>query len=694
MAASDDHDDDFLKEDAPPNGARVNGGGNVMDILTRVELDLAYFSEKLLNLEILLMDVAGRANDIESLVLDNNGVSDESAEKAFKFDILSGILDSEVKELDSFMTSLQMEIWVAHEKISDEESSEKMQEKLHHAEMSLKQFQDLVADIRRESVKFENAIYYIWSKPWTGEDGGTENGHFSFKSTKWKMQTEDQQRHVLQMLEKSLARELDLEKKLSDSRSVEEELKLKVRNAERESYCLEESIDMILERTFEAENASMLFRGISKELIGSLNAVQFDLNASMLRESEMRSKLQNGMMELSAEESSLQKLQSSHAEPDNIVLLQENGLKARLKEAEDRCTFAGSEVSSLREKVLSLEEQLKGSNNQLLLSKASVEASQEEKKMLHSELSVLENVIKSLKETNTKTESRAESAEAQCSELIEANMKLKGELQVLKHHGSEKINFLERKLKESDTQLEHAKASVEAIVEQQNLLKSTMGDMEHMIEDLKSKVSKAESRAENAESKCTVLTRTNLEVNEELGFVRNKVEMLENSLSHADLAKVSTAKDIGMRTKIIVDLVRKLALEREQLHLQISALTRKNKILVQKYKRNDYAGTTTFSQKGTDNKDKSGSAKLSEEPLTESSSTNTQVKSVPAVSNDEIEMETTVSADDSSVVDSSLGTVRTIEPTQLNWKYLFAAVLVFLVSYVVYYVYQEESTVA
>jgi hypothetical protein len=88
------------------------------------------------------------------------------------------------------------------------------------------------------------------------------------------------------------------------------------------------------------------------------------------------------------------------------------------------------------------------------------------------------------------------------------------------------------------------------------------------IEDLKGKDSKTET---SAESKCTLLTDTNFELSEELAFLRGRVESLENSLHEANHAKVSTAKDIGVKTKIITDLVRKLALERERLHLQVYA---------------------------------------------------------------------------------------------------------------------------
>lgn len=74
---------------------------------------------------------------------------------------------------------------------------------------------------------------------------------------------------------------------------------------------------------------------------------------------------------------------------------------------------------------------------------------------------------------------------------------------------------------------------------------------------------------QSTESKCKLLTETNSELNEELGFLRGKLEYLETSLRKVESAKVVTAKDIGTRTKIISDLVLKLAVEREHLMLQV-----------------------------------------------------------------------------------------------------------------------------
>ena len=375
-----------------------------------------------------------------------------------------------------------------------------------------------------------------------------------------KEQTE-QPRHFLQMLEKSLARELDLEEKLTESRRNEDELKLKLHYAEQVTYSLEESMGMIIQRTFEAENAAETFLGISKELMGKLQVVQFNLKGSLLREGEARSKLEESTKILFAEESAVQKMKTNYAEGGD--------LKANFREAEGEGNPAISEVLSLRDKLRALEKQLRESDSQLQIAKASAEANQEQQNRLLMELREMENVAKGLREDVLRLESRAESAEEECAQLTKSNVELNRQLGFLSTTGTEKENILERELKESDMQLEHAKASVEALEENVNMLYSALSDMENLIEDLKGKVSKAESRAESAESKCTLLTDTNLELNEELGFLRSRLDSMQSSLNRAEEVKIATAKEIGVRTKFITDLVIKLAMEREHLQLQV-----------------------------------------------------------------------------------------------------------------------------
>ncbi|GJN22097.1 hypothetical protein PR202_gb09631 [Eleusine coracana subsp. coracana] len=115
--------------------------------------------------------------------------------------------------------------------------------------------------------------------------------------------------------------------------------------------------------------------------------------------------------------------------------------------------------------------------------------------MMRSEIITFRDIINELKVVVSKAESRTQNVEARCTQLTQTNDQLFAEL------NSDRAGLLEKRLKESDTQLEHAKASVDAVVEQQSMLKSSISDMEQTIEDLKEKCLKAETRAENAESK-------------------------------------------------------------------------------------------------------------------------------------------------------------------------------------------------
>jgi chromosome segregation ATPase len=227
------------------------------------------------------------------------------------------------------------------------------------------------------------------------------------------------------------------------------------------------------------------------------------------------------------------------------------------------------EFLTLWNKVQQLEELLRDSGSQPQQSSLSRGATEEEQDTAQSEISAFGNIINDLKLAISNAESRTQNAETRCTQLTQTNVQLNEELNSLKSQGSDRAGLLETKLKESDTQLEHARASVDAIVEQQGMLRLSMSDMEHVIEDLKEKYSKAETRAESAESKCSLLTDTNLELSEELSFLRGRVESLENSLHEANQLKVSSAKDIASKTKTIMDLVAKLALERERLHVQV-----------------------------------------------------------------------------------------------------------------------------
>ena len=404
------------------------------------------------------------------------------------------------------------------------------------------------------------------------DDRRLEEGQISNVNTKIKMQTAEQQRHILRMLEKSLAREIDLEKKMTELRQVEEELKQGLVSSEQEVYCMEDEMADIWERWFEAENISSVLMGISKELLGRLQILQLSLNSSVQQETQLRSKLEGSMEELKAKENSLNKLESSSTELNDMLVAQTNNLKAKLREAEDKLILANSEAFTLSEKVSLLEKQLKESEFQLLNAKASADGSQEEHNALCCRISEMENLIADLEEKISKAESRADNAETKCKLLTETNTELNEELGLLKSSAgaSDKVDSLERQLRESDIQLQRAIASAEASQEKQNLLDSTIADMENLIEDLKLKVSKAESRADSAEDKCIILSESHAELNEELNFLRGRLESLEASLQQADEKKMAAAKGIGFQTKVITNLVVQLAFERDRLHKQVA----------------------------------------------------------------------------------------------------------------------------
>ncbi|XP_026402460.1 WPP domain-interacting tail-anchored protein 1-like isoform X3 [Papaver somniferum] len=679
----DAESDNYVHEIVSSTGEGMRESVGAGEVLTRLELDLAYSAEKLLNLDILLMHVSAKESDYEALTPEDDSVwADSAADKGLQFVLLSGILDTEVREIQSFMASLQTEIVYARQKVCscdrDNDSFEEMEEKLKDLEKSFKQSENIVTDMRLQSAKFQRIILSF------------ENGQFSPTSTRLKMQTAEQQRHILRMLEKSLARELDMEKKLSDSRNSEEELRRKLHTAEHELLCMEEAAEVSFERLFEAENAAVVLMGISKQILGQLQLLQFNMNGSVQREEQMGNELANIAEQLKT-------LEMSSSELDKSLSIQTNTSKISLKEAEEKYNRADSEALALKEKVHTLEEKVKESEIQLENAKASIEESEEHTHELCAEITEMENQIDDLKKNISGVESKAENLEAKCKLLSEINLELNEELGLFKNNvnNTEKVSSLEKQLNESDIQLQHARASAEASYEKQSMLNSAIRDMEDVIEDLKSKVAKAENRALSAEVKCTMLSETNMELNEELTFLRGRTECLETSLHQGDEAKSATAKDISIRTKLITDLVLQLAFERERLKKQITSLTRANRVLAEKSSEEKNGSSTVASH--AKNKiaeepspmervgDATRSSNTSEEEVPQSFASHYEVKE-PSVSNTGV-VEPVVCEEDDDAID----TVRTIDATQLSFKYYLLAILVFFISVLVVYLSQQEK---
>ncbi|PON58043.1 WPP domain-interacting tail-anchored protein [Parasponia andersonii] len=679
------------------NGDVTGELGNAGEILTQLELDLACVSEKIVNINVLMMHVATKENEFEAFSSEKEHTSDDSLEKALEFDFLSGVLDSEVRELDVFMALLQSGVVNARELLYScshvGETFREMEEKLRDSEKSFKQSQDQLSEIRMHSANLQRTLLCSDQEENGNGDKSLEGDQFLNVNAKIKMQTAEQQRHILRMLEKSLAREIDLEKKMTELRQVEEELKQRLVSSEQEVYCMEDETADVWERWFEADNVSAILMGISKELLGRLQILQLSLNGSVQRETQLRSKLEGSMKELKVKENSLNKLESSNTELNDFLVAQTNKLKASLREAEDRLILANSEAFTLSEKVSLLEKQLKESEFQLLNSKASADGSQEERNVLCSRISELENVIVDVEEKIAKAESRAENAEAKCKLLTETNMELNEELGLLKGStgSSDKVDSLERQLRESDIQLQRAIASAEASQEKQNLLYSTIADMENLIEDLKLKVSKSESRADNAEDKCIILSESHAELNEELNFLRGRLENLEASFQLADETKMGAAKGIGFQTKAITNLVMQLAFERDRLHKQISSLARENKFLGLKLQESNKHPS------GVMRHDNRGNGKEFMPPKHDlNTATSSEDKEeVTVVSSLSAKMETArenVSFSENEVKPvPGPETVRRIDAGILNCKHVFSAIIVLLISAAVFYSFQLES---
>ena len=144
------------------SGEVIGEMGNSVEILTQLERDLACVSEKIVNLNVLIMHVGTRENEFEALASEREHARDDSLEKALEFDFLSGVLDSEVRELDGFMAALKSEVVNARELVSSRsyegETFREIVEKLRDSEQSFKQSQDQISEIRTQSAKLQRAL--------------------------------------------------------------------------------------------------------------------------------------------------------------------------------------------------------------------------------------------------------------------------------------------------------------------------------------------------------------------------------------------------------------------------------------------------------------------------------------------------------------------------------------------------------
>lgn len=142
-----------------PNGEAIGDQGNDdATMLTSLELSLACFSEKVANLSIFVMHLETLEGELEALVLDkdnNNNMDIDCVRKGFEFDLLCGVLGSEVRELEVFLDTLHAEIADARERVS---SSNLWQDRLCGSEQCLNLSEEQFSEIKKQSANFQRTL--------------------------------------------------------------------------------------------------------------------------------------------------------------------------------------------------------------------------------------------------------------------------------------------------------------------------------------------------------------------------------------------------------------------------------------------------------------------------------------------------------------------------------------------------------
>ncbi|KAM7279663.1 hypothetical protein ACFE04_006797 [Oxalis oulophora] len=140
------------------HGETIGELARARHIVTRLELDLACSSEKLINLTILTMHV----DDYQNSALETQLTHDDLDEKTLQFDLLSGFLDSEVRQVEDFLQVLETEIVNGHQLITLfkhlGDTFFEMEQKLIDSEESLKQSKDQISDLRTQSSRYQRIL--------------------------------------------------------------------------------------------------------------------------------------------------------------------------------------------------------------------------------------------------------------------------------------------------------------------------------------------------------------------------------------------------------------------------------------------------------------------------------------------------------------------------------------------------------
>ncbi|KAL7614958.1 hypothetical protein Lser_V15G07586 [Lactuca serriola] len=414
----------------------VQDSESPVEIIKRFEVEIAYICEKLANLNLLSMRVETKENAFEALLSEMDPVL---VVNALEIDLLSGLLDSEVRVLEKHISDLQiekanvMEFLSSRKPFGEEEPLMRMEDMLNGSGRTLEQSLEQILEIKIRSANFQRNLLRFG-----GENENTE----SLEDTdllelqeKMKLQNVEHQRHILRMLEKSWEREMDLEKRVSELNEIKESLTKRLQLSEQEVVYAHEEAEMTLEKFYEANYKSDLLMEKSKELLNDIKMLQFNLKGSFHREAELR----NSLVKLKehTKETELHQVNEKASMEITIKELREKVIEAEKKavDAETKSrllTETCEELKDANERVVSLEKEVNDINIKLQHVEACYEASQEEKIMLHSTIKDMDNVIEDLKEKVLKSQNETDSVEDKCIFLSETNTDLKKELSFAK----------------------------------------------------------------------------------------------------------------------------------------------------------------------------------------------------------------------------------------------------------------------
>ncbi|XP_076893180.1 WPP domain-interacting tail-anchored protein 1-like [Bidens hawaiensis] len=279
--------------------------------IARFVLDVACVCEKMTNLNILSMHVETKESEFEVFAAD---MDPDLVIKILEYTLLSGFLESEVKLLEAYISDLQIEKDKVMEflflrKHGKESSLTEMVNILHGSEISLEHSLEQVVEIKERSANFEKNLLRL-----SGGDQVEVNEH-----TDMNMHAVENHRHVLRMLEESLKREIDLEKRVSELTEIEESLTTRLRLLEQEVLDAEEEAEMNLENYYEKDDTSELLMETCKVLVDKIKMVQLNYEGSFqtenMEDSELNSDLNDELdsvkMKVKSLEASLHDMEES-----------------------------------------------------------------------------------------------------------------------------------------------------------------------------------------------------------------------------------------------------------------------------------------------------------------------------------------------------------------------------------------------